>query len=122
MGFRKFLQKAVEEIADSADDILEALEGDVAPSKEPPQPVHKKVLSICFDPKVPSRNDRNLSDVLRWNDVHRLMDQYIADIKEVSYGYANYEVVEHLDVDAFPVKVDGFKYDADSFLKAWKEK
>ena len=122
MGFRKFLQKAVEEIADSADDILEALEGDVAPSKEPPKPVHKKVLSICFDPKVPSRKNRPLSDVLRWNDVHQLMDLYIADIKEVSYGYANYEVVEHLDVDAFPVKVDGFAYDADSFLRAWKAK
>ena len=122
MGFRKFLQKAVEEIAETADELLESLEGDVAPSKEPPEPVHKKVLSICFDPQVPAHGNRKLSRVLRWNDVHKLMEKYIEDVREVSYGYANYSIVEHLEVDGFPVKIDGFAYDANSFLKAWQTK
>jgi hypothetical protein len=77
-------------------------------------------LLVNYDPTIPSQGGRRLSQVLRWNNTDQLVKQYIADIKEASYGYCNYQVVRRIEADIFPLKVDGFSYSGDSYFSAWR--
>ncbi len=76
-----------------------------------------RVLVLNFDPILPSQGGRRLHEVCRWNDPRALTDGYIADLAECSGGYVRYEIVEWQDVDAFPVKKDGFRYTGRSYLR-----
>ena len=86
----------------------------------PPDPVSPQVLVLNFDPIVQSRGERPLHEVLGWNDPHALTEGYIADLAECSRGYVRYQVVEWRDVDAYPVKQDGFRYTDRSYLDRWE--
>jgi hypothetical protein len=86
-------------------------------SPDPAPFVEPRVLAINFDPVFRSRGDKQLHQVREWNDPHELMEGYIADLAECSDGYVRYQVVEWQDVDAFPAKVDGFRYTEQSYLR-----
>jgi len=88
------------------------------PARQKPEPVFRKTLVIIFNPTIPSEGGRWLSQVMGWNDPDRLIADLISDVRECSFGYANYEVVERLEVDRFPIKIDGFAYAAESYLSA----
>ena len=92
------------------------------PAGGTPEPVRRRVSLIIHNPRVPSAGNERLDKVLRWNDTGRLVDGYIKDLREVSGGYLNYEIVETITVDKFPRKADGFTYTADAFVKAWTER
>ncbi len=81
-----------------------------------------RVLVINFDPLIPQRDNQPLHIALKWKDPHKLSEGYINDIKEVSGGYVNYKIVEWQNVDAFPVKVDGFTYTPETFVANWEKK
>ena len=86
-----------------------------------------RVLVLNFDPIFHTRGERPLHEVFGWNDPRLLTEGYIADLAECSDGYLRYEVIEWQDVDAFPLKKDGFRYAEGSFLRcragqeAWHE-
>jgi hypothetical protein len=80
--------------------------------------VQPKVLVLNFDPIIRSRGNRPLHQVARWNDPRALSDGFIADLAECSGGYVRYQVVDWKDVDAFPLKKDGFRYTERSYLRA----
>jgi hypothetical protein len=84
-------------------------------------PVKKKVLVISFNPRIKAQGGKPLTQVLGWFDPAELTKQYVADIKEASYGYLNYEVVEFKELDEWPLKTDGFRYDETAFLGAWQK-
>lgn len=86
---------------------------------ERPEPVQPRVFMINHAPTVPFHGGRRLHEVLRWHDPQALAQQYIADVAAASYGYAQYQIVERIDVDEFPIKADGFRYDAESYLFRW---
>ncbi|MBK6325926.1 MAG: hypothetical protein IPF56_08280 [Chloroflexi bacterium] len=94
----------------------------VATSANTPDPVQPRVLIIIHNPVIPFEGQRKLHEVLRWHDPDELTQQYIADLEAASYGYVRYQVVERIEVDDFPVKADGFRYDADSFLFRWRSR
>ncbi len=121
MNFKKSLQNALGQLQDSAAEVMDNLTDDEPVGKRP-NPIHRKVYLIIFNPTVPSQGGKRLNQVLGWNDPDELTKGHIADMKEVSYGYANYEVVDRIEVDAFPVKKDGFRYKANDFVKGWKSK
>ena len=81
----------------------------------------RRALVLNFDPILKSRGGRRLHQVLGGNDPQRLARDYAADLAKCSAGHGRYEVVEWLDVDGFPAKADGFRYDADEFLENWQE-
>ena len=83
-----------------------------------PEPVHKRVSLIVHNPRIPTMGNRKLNEALNWNDPDELARHYIADLQESSYGYANYKVVERIEVEGFPVKEDGFVYRPDDFVAA----
>ncbi len=82
-------------------------------------PVHPKVLLLIHNPRVPSYGGQRLQTVLRWQNPDELVAQYIYDVAAASFGYANYEIVERIEVDGFPQKEDGFIYDGDSYVQRW---
>ena len=89
---------------------------------EPPESLSPRVLLISFNPVIGSEGGEMLTQVLGWGDVDRLCQDYIADLRECSDGFVDYQIVQRIEVDAWPAKVDGFRYDGDSFLRSWRSK
>ena len=84
--------------------------------------VEKKVLVIIHNPVMENRGGKKLSDSYGWRDPDELVVGYIESIKDASYGYLNYKVVERIEVDEYPLKKDGFAYTDESFAEAWEQK
>jgi len=68
-----------------------------------------KVLVLNFDPVIEAEGNKRLHEVFNWHDPKWLAKEYISDLAECSGGFARYQIVEWQDLDAFPVKVDGFR-------------
>ncbi len=85
-------------------------------------PVHPKVLMIVHNPPIPSEGNKRLTDIFKWHDPEKLARGYIDDLKKVSGGYLNYEIVERIDADLFPPKTDGFAYTADDYVEVVRGK
>jgi len=81
-----------------------------------PQPIILRTLLIVYDPVVDTVSGKKLSEYMQWNNVDDLTKGYISDILEVSGGLVQYEITERIEVDAFPAKVDGYVYDAQTFI------
>jgi hypothetical protein len=86
------------------------------PSDAPPQVTSLKTLVIVYDPVVEPRTGKRLSEYMRWNRVEDLAKGFMSDIVETSGGLARYQILQRIDVDAFPAKVDGHQYDAQTYL------
>lgn len=91
-------------------------------AKEPPASVNPRVLLITYNPIIRAEGARKLTQVLGWRDVEALCQEYIADLHETSNGFLDYQIVQRIDADAWPIKVDGFRYDEHSFLRCWRAK
>lgn len=127
MGGKRTLFKALQNLTARVTDELSKLglgEDPVAsgPVGQKPEPVHKRVSLIIHNPTIPSEGGKKLNQALNWNDPDQLCQDYIADLRDISYGYANYEIVERIEVNKFPVKQDGFAYQGDDFVQAWRAK
>jgi len=85
-----------------------------------PDPVRPRVLLIIHNPLVATANGRSLSQVLHWNDPDALVKQYISDVEAASFGCVNYQIAQRIAVNAFPIKQDGFVYDAERYLFRWR--
>ncbi len=79
------------------------------------QQIHPQVLVVNFDPIVDGA--RRLHAACGWHDPRPLTDAYIADLAECSYGYVHYQVAAWEDVDAYPLKLDGFRYTNASYFQ-----
>lgn len=104
--------------AKPADSLPLTSRGDVAL----PAPITRKVLAITHNPVLRTQGNRTLKEHFGWQDPERLARGYADDIREISFGYANYQVVEHLVVDSYPLKRDGFRYTEQSYLDAWRNR
>lgn len=85
-------------------------------------PVTVKVLVITHNPSLPTQGNRKLSQVFEWQDPTMLVEGYRHDLLQVSHGYANFQIIETIEVDDFPLKKDGFRYTKDSFSEVWRTK
>lgn len=96
-----------------------------APRAAPARPapavgtVRPRVLLVIHNPPVESEGGRRLTQILGWNDPDQLARQYAADLATASRGYLQYEIVDRIAADWFPVKIDGFRYTPESYLRAW---
>lgn len=69
-----------------------------------------KVLAIVYDPAMDEATGQKLSQKLGWQRTEDLATGFMADILQYSHDMARYQVVERIDVNEFPAKVDGFRY------------
>ncbi len=89
-------------------------------SSRVPETIKPKVIMIIFNPIIESEGDMRLTDVLNWNDPDSLAEVYRADLFEVSNGYLDYQIAKRVEVDEYPIKLDGFRYDDETFLRCWR--
>ncbi len=89
----------------------------IEPARDLPPPITRRVLMIVHDPVFPSHGT-TLRAFFGWNDPDRLAREYAEDLRECSFGYANFEVVDRVVVSDFPLKRDGFRYSEYSYLEA----
>lgn len=85
-------------------------------SDEPPQQTILKTLVIVYDPAVDKDSGKKLSEFMHWNKVEDLAMGFMSDILQVSGGLVRYQIIQRIDVDAFPAKVNGYVYDAETYL------
>jgi hypothetical protein len=83
---------------------------------EAPEVTVLKTLVIVYDPVVDPARGTKLSQFMRWNRVEDLAKDFMTDILQLSGGLARYQIIQRIDVDGFPAKVDGFRYDAQTYL------
>ncbi|GIW88695.1 MAG: hypothetical protein KatS3mg108_3019 [Isosphaeraceae bacterium] len=77
-----------------------------------------KVVVLIYDPILKSRGGVRLVEWLKGTDPEEA-SRILADVvREASWGYITYEIVDVIRLDAFPRKVDGFRYDEASYLAA----
>ncbi|MEW5938101.1 MAG: hypothetical protein AB1750_00450 [Chloroflexota bacterium] len=81
---------------------------------EPAAVTVAKVLAIVYDPDM--GGGQKLSRKMNWYKVEDLGKDFMSDILQCSYGLARYEIVQRIDVNEFPAKVDGFRYAPASYL------
>jgi hypothetical protein len=84
---------------------------------EPAVVVTPRVLLVIYDPLVDAANGVKLSQHLGWKRPDDLVSAYIADILEASSGLGRYQIVQRVEINAFPVKVDGFRYTVEAYLQ-----
>ena len=84
------------------------------------QQIEQNVMIIIFNPIIEFEENKRLGEIFNWHDPDSLAEVYRNDLKEVSNGYLDYRIVKRVEVDEFPVKLDGFRYTDESFLKAWR--
>ena len=90
-------------------------------AEEPQLPVVRpKVMSIIYNPILESKDGTRLQEVFNWFDPDSLAEVYMSDLKEVSGGQLDYQIVKRLEVDEYPLKKDGFRYTDESYLQAWE--
>jgi hypothetical protein len=88
----------------------------------PPPSVQPRVLLIIYNPIIQAEGGKRLTEVLGWKDPDALCQEYIADLRECSKGFVEFQIVQRMEVDAWPVKADGFAYDDHSFLQCWRSR
>lgn len=94
----------------------------IRPPTEIPERITQKVSLIIHNPHIPMMDGRKLGDVFGWNDPVALAQAYAQDLHEVSHGYITYDIVEVIEVDGFPTKIDGFTYGADAYYTMWRDR
>ena len=80
------------------------------------------LIVINYDPALRAHGETNLQKFMRWNNPRPMTTNLIRYIRESSGGYANFRIVDWIDVDACPAKRDGFRYTGQSFLEMWKDR
>ena len=73
-----------------------------------------KVLVIEFNPTLTGGTKLNVDR--GWNDPAALEQSYVQDLKNLSGNYVDYQIVQRIIVDEYPMKADGFAYTESSYL------
>ncbi|MBI5649467.1 MAG: hypothetical protein HZC40_03320 [Chloroflexi bacterium] len=99
-------------------------------SKPPPPPIppesgdlvalKPRVLMITYNPTVDAASGKNLIQEMGWRDADALAQGYADDIRECSGGLVDYQIVARVVVDEFPIKADGFRYQAQDYVNAYR--
>lgn len=83
---------------------------------EAPQLTIVKTLVIVYEPTIDKLSGTKLSRYMRWNKVEELARGYMSDVLHVSGELVRHQIVQRIDVDGFPAKVDAFHYTPQKYL------
>lgn len=95
----------------------------IVPPDNPIEPVRivtARVLLAIYDPVMNPVSGAKLSQLMKWQQPDDLANAYIQDILETSSGLARYQIVQRLELNEFPVKTDGYRYDPHTYLEVLK--
>jgi hypothetical protein len=91
-------------------------------SISPAPPLQVRVVVLIYNPVIEREGGRRLHDVLGWNNPDVLTARYIDDVRQASHGEVNYAVVERIELNRYPTKIDGFRYTDEIFLRSWRSR
>lgn len=83
---------------------------------EPARITKSKVLLLVYDPIMDKATGMTLSQQQKWYRTTDLVTAFMADIIVVSGGLARFQIVERVDVNEFPAKIDGFRYTPQTYM------
>jgi hypothetical protein len=84
-------------------------------SPDEPAPIAiSKVLSLVYDPTMDG--GRKLSTTMGWHRPEDLTTGAMDDILQTSHGQARYQIVQRVELDEFPAKVDGYRYTPQEYM------
>lgn len=81
-----------------------------------------KVVVLIYDPILEAEGGKRLIEHLGANDPEELSRILVHVIREASWGYINYEIVDVIRVDGYPIKTDGFRYTDETYLEVRRTK
>ncbi len=79
-----------------------------------------RVLLVIYNPVLEAYGGVRLNALFGWNDPDALCAAFIEDVQRVSHGYVRYQIVERIELDAYPIKQDGFCYTDETYVRAWR--
>jgi hypothetical protein len=74
-----------------------------------------RVLVLVYDPTMDPATGKTFG-VQNWYRVEDLATAFMDDIRTYSGGMARYQIIQRIDIDEFPAKVDAFRYTPQSYL------
>ncbi len=79
-----------------------------------------KVIVLIYNPVLEGEGGKTLIEHVKGADPREYSYILANVIREASWGYINYDIVDIVEVDGYPIKVDGFRYTDESFLEVRK--
>lgn len=76
-----------------------------------------KVIVLIYNPILDKATGETLIQRIKANDPVEYSHILADTIREASWGYINYKIVDFITVDGYPIKQDGFRYTNDSFME-----
>ncbi len=94
------------------------------PSVDAVEPTRQIIglLIVNYDPVLREHGGVKLSRFMKWNDPRPMTTNLVRYLAEASGGYVQYRITGFIDIDAFPLKRDGFRYTEQSYLEMWKDR
>jgi hypothetical protein len=83
---------------------------------EPVKIATPRVLLVIYNPVMDPASGTRLSTLMNWYRPEDLVTGFIQDILQVSNGMVRYQVVERVELDEFPLQIDGFCYTPQGYL------
>ena len=81
-----------------------------------------RVIVVDYDPVLATHDGQRLTAYMHWQDPGLLSDLIAEDIGQASGGLVEYQIVDFVRSDSFPLKKDGFRYDEASYLAMWNDR
>jgi len=79
-------------------------------------PITRKYMSLIYNPIIESQGGARLITLQGWNNPDTLATQFVADVATGSNNLATYVAGPRVELDAYPVKEDGFQYTDATFM------
>jgi hypothetical protein len=87
---------------------------------EPARMVTSRVLLAIYDPVMDPASEVKLSQFMGWHSPDQLANACIQDILETSGGMARYQIAKRVELNEFPIKADGYRYDPQTYQDVMK--
>jgi len=81
-----------------------------------------KTLVLIYNPVLVGQENKKLTEFMGWHDPYKQTLQVAKALNEASGGFAEFRIVKTTELNRFPLKRDGFRYDEASFLDMWKHR
>ena len=82
----------------------------------PVTPITRKYMSLIYNPIIESSGGARIITLKGWNNPDTMATQFVADVTTASHGLATYVAGPRVELDAYPVKEDGFQYTDATFM------
>ncbi|MFH1523801.1 MAG: hypothetical protein ABIF04_02455 [Chloroflexota bacterium] len=89
-------------------------------TNEPVRIMTSRVLLVIYEPIVDKSSGTKLSEFMNWNRPDDLVNAFIQEIQEASNGLARYQIVQRVELNEFPAKIDGYRYDPQTYFEVMK--